>query len=788
MNYKDEINHLNLRVNSLKFQLKQMNDFKEENISIKEGLESLREQIEKINEEKSTIQKNINPVFNTFKKLISFNQSKFARISASYNNDILARMQKDNDYFANNVDQIEKATDELIDNLYKKVQKFLSTSQTSTNDVDVNTVKFNLSNISNELSQIFAEVQKILDLSSKNVADEEEETIRNIQFIEIVVQEVDRILQFVPFDQLSRNNLLAQLGINEFNYPLNTATVKIILLNMQEIKRQRQTQLKNILNQIKNISSKIMQKKSKIENQIRNALNLFTTNKSNKDQNKKENFNLEDIFTNAKKTSQNNIKTFELEICGKLSLELDEFKQKIETQKKKTEDLISKAKKEFLSEWHKIKTKCCDDVLNHAKNSMNFYFNQRLPKYQKYKQIAEVIQEKLRQPECKVINFGLSNCAETLKKIKQDIIIVKCLIPIGEKNDYLEDLHTLLVKETHFMFYGNDETISSVNRNVKQSIARITGHNDPIVVFILHFNNFAEFENESRNIEKLILNCLKTKTAFLFFFASKDTKSLNKKVKSWLEKNQKIKEAQTENNFEISPDLCFNMDTIKDGAEIEMDKITNFKKDTKYKINDEIKNEFREEYFDKMWEVFNTHSIVSDMESIQNAKDEEMCRSRLNSSLIDYSFLCLNLDKKPKERLMKEKDEIIISARIKKILDEIYENVLSKDFNDFMNEIRDKKVFEMYLNREKLMGEIDLSYNTSLLTEEGDGDKIQKQIGEEIAALIDKYVKKDALKLVGRLVWARVFEKYCHEFYKLIQNGFSIPENFEDYLIEMFNN
>ena len=110
MNYNDDINHLNLRVNSLKFQLKQMNDFKEENISIKEGLESLREQIEKINEEKSTIQKNINPVFNTFKKLISFNQSKFARISASYNNDILARMQKDNDYFANNIDQIENKT------------------------------------------------------------------------------------------------------------------------------------------------------------------------------------------------------------------------------------------------------------------------------------------------------------------------------------------------------------------------------------------------------------------------------------------------------------------------------------------------------------------------------------------------------------------------------------------------------------------------------------------------------------------------------------------------------
>lgn len=108
MNYKDEINHLNSRITSLKYQLKQMNDFKEENISIKEGLESLREQIEKINEEKQIIKNNVNPVFNTFKKLISFNQSKYSAINASYDHDILSRMEKDNNYFSNNIEIIEK--------------------------------------------------------------------------------------------------------------------------------------------------------------------------------------------------------------------------------------------------------------------------------------------------------------------------------------------------------------------------------------------------------------------------------------------------------------------------------------------------------------------------------------------------------------------------------------------------------------------------------------------------------------------------------------------------------
>ena len=796
MNYKDEINHLNSRITSLKYQLKQMNDFKEENISIKEGLESLREQIEKINEEKQNIKNNVNPVFNTFKKLISFNQSKYSAINASYDRDILSRMEKDNNYFSNNIEQIEKKTDELIDNLYKKVQKFISLTSSSENNnnninFDINTIKFNLSNISNEFTQIFNEIQIILELSSKNIAEEEEETIRNIQFIEIIVQEVDRILQFVPFDQLIRNNLLAQLGINEYNYPLNTATLKIILLNMQEIKRKRQTQLRNILNQIKNISKKILQKKSKIENEILSALNFFQIDrKNNNNNNNNESLNLEDLFSNAKKINKSNIKEFEGEICGSLSKEIEQFKGKIEEKMKKFEDLKSKAKKEFINQWNQIKSKCCDDVLNHAKNSMNYYFNQRIKNYQKYEEITNVIKEKIYLPECKIINFGLLNCSDVVTKIKEDLTIIKCTIPIGKKNDYYEDLHSLLVKETHFFFYDNDENLSDISYNIKNTISKITGLNEPIVVFVVHFNNFVEFDKESYNIEKFIIKCLRAKAAFLFFFgktSTKEIKSVNKKVKTWLEKNTKIQEELKENNYELSPDLCYNMERIKDGVEIEMEKITNFKKDNKYKMNDEIKNEFEEEYFNKMWDVYNSHSIASDLESIQNAKDEELCRSRLNFSLIDFSFLSLNLDKKPKERLIKDKDETAISNGIKNILDEIYANNLSKDFNVFMNEICEKKVFEMYLNREKLMGEIDLRYNTSLLTEEGDGDKIQKQIGEEIFSLYNKYVKKDALKFVGRLVWARVFEKYCPEFYKLMRYQFKIPENFEEYLIEIFN-
>ena len=99
-----------------------------------------------------------------------------------------------------------------------------------------------------------------------------------------------------------------------------------------------------------------------------------------------------------------------------------------------------------------------------------------------------------------------------------------------------------------------------------------------------------------------------------------------------------------------------------------MEKLTNFKKDTKKIINKESKNELKYEYFDKMWHVSNSHSIATDLDSIRNAQDEELSRSRLAGSIMDFSILCLNLDKKPKERLLKEKESNGIYQGIKNII------------------------------------------------------------------------------------------------------------------------
>ena len=794
MRDKDEIRSLNTKINSLNFKIKQLNDFNEENKAIKEGLACIRKDIENVDKEKKTIQNNISPVFNTFKKLISVNHDKYTKISGSYNQDLLSRMEKDNKFFEGNISNILKKTDQLIDNLYQRVNQYIASNKSEGDSpFDINTIKYNLFNVSKEINQIFEEIKKILELSNQYIADEEEETLRNINMIEIIINEIDRIMEFVPLNQSVRNNILGQLGLNALNYPLNTPTIKIILTSMQEVKRKRQTQLKAILNQIKEKSSKILEKQEEIKKEILSAINIIKNGGTNINKNNKPIVSIEDLFTTAKENGQNNIKDFENEVCGTLEKEINAFKQKIEDDRKKAEDSLQKAKQEFLKQWAKIKTDCCSNILEHAKNGLHSFFLPKLSNYQRYNEIAQVLKETIYAPEYKVVNFGLLNCTDAIKKIKEDVIPTKCIIPIGNKNDYLEKLNECLVKETNFIYYNNDEIFSEIYYDVVSALKRITYINNINILFpviVVHYNDFSEFEKDGFYIEKFIINCLKIKAAFLFFFGkieSKEMKSTNKKIKAWIDERNSIKEALKESKYELSSELGYNLDKIKDGVELEMEKLTNFKKDSKNKINNDLKRELKTEYFDKMWNVYNTHSVVTDLESIQNAADEELCRHRCASSIMDFSILCLNLDKKPKERQLKDKEYEKIFQGITKIFDDIYSENLSKDFEQFMKNILDKKIFELYLNRERLMGEIDLQYNTCILTEEPDGNKIQKQIGEEVSILIEKNYKKDALKLVGRLIWPTVFERYRPKFYILMEDGFEIPENFEEYLIESFN-
>lgn len=797
MNKDDEIRRLNARIDSQLFQIKQMNDYKEENKRIKESLKKSTDEIFQINKEKDKIEQSISVVFNSFKQLIKKKGTDYSQLKSSYNRDLIERMKKDNKYFELKINNIDKKSKNLLDDLYSKVKQYCSSLNSGSGSqdnlmMDINAIKYNLEKVLNEFNFVFKEIEKILSLSSQYIEEEDEETVRTLRMIEVIVNEIDRIISFIPGNQLVRNDSLVQLGLDANNYPRNTPTIRIILLEMQEIKRKRQTQLRSILDEIKFKSKNILAKKADLENEISNALNLINPERNRNDNTKGEIFDLETLFSNANKQNLSNIKDFRNEVIGELEKEIEELTKKIEAEGKSAEDTLKKIMEEFKKQWGKLRAEGCESIFSHIKTGSSIHFEQHLEKYQEYKEITDVIKEKVFSPDCIIIKQGLLNCNNTIEKIKKDINPVKCIIPLGSSNEYIDDLREHIVKNLPFQcFYDPNQTANDFCYNIEYNIKKITSIQIYDVIFpilVVNFNDYSEFEKQISTYERLIVSCLKSKVAFLFYFninKDKELAPINKKLKTFIEKSKSIQAALKESNYPISQNLACNLKGIEFCAKEEMEKLTNFKKDIKYNIDDK---ELKSEYFEKMFDVYNTHHISNDLDSIRNGQDEEQCRHRALDSIMDYSLLSLNLDKKPKTRQLKEKEEIALNDKVETILDSIYHNKIYKDYEDYLKELITRKTFELYLKREKLMADFDIEYNTSLLTEENDGEKTKKMLYNEIDKLIEKKYKKDALKIIGRFIWPSFFERYCPQFNVLMQKGFKVPDDFCQFLVESLNN
>ena len=798
MNPKDEIRRLNSRIDSLNYQIKQLNDYKEENIRIKEGLKKSVDEIYQINKEKDKIERDISVVFNSFKQLIKKKGTDYSKLKSSYNMDLIERMKKDNKYFEVKLSSIDKKSKNLLDDLYTKVKQYCSglSSGSGSQDnlmVDINTIKYKLEKILNEFNYVFKEIEKILSLSSQYIEEEDEETVRTLRMMEIVVNEVDRIIPFVPANQLVRNDSLAQLGIDANNYPRNTPTIRIILTEMQEIRRKRQTQLRSILDEIKFKSKNILTKKADLENEINNALNLLDPNRKRDNNSSNEVLDLETLFSNANKQNLSNIKEFRNEVIGELEKEIDELTKKIEQEGKNVEDALKKIKEEFKKQWGNLRSQGCESIFNHIKTGSSIHFEKFHEKYQQYKDITDVIKDKVFSPDCIIIKEGLLHCDKSIEKIKKDINPVKCTILLGSLSiDYMTELKETLVKNLPYPNYFDDNiSLSSFSYNIEYYIKKLTSIQIYEIIFpiiVLHFKNYEEFEKQNSFYESLLVNCIKLKVGFIFYFKidkNKDIPPINKKLNTFIEKSKSIQSVLKETQYPIIQNLACNLKGIDFCGKEVMEKLTNFKKDLKYKIDD---FELKEEYFDKMFTVYNTHHISDELNSIRNGQDEVQCRHRALDAIMNYSLLSLNLDKKPKAPQLKEREEIALNDKVSSILDSIYSNKISKDFEEYLAELVTRKTFELYLKREKMMADLDIQYDTSLLTEEFDEEGTKNMLNKEISNLMEKKYKKDSLKYIGRIIWSTFFERYCPKFYLLMQNGFKVPDDFCQFLVDSLNN
>ena len=155
-------------------------------------------------------------------------------------------------------------------------------------------------------------------------------------------------------------------------------------------------------------------------------------------------------------------------------------------------------------------------------------------KYQRYEEIVKILQEKILSTDCEIIKQGLLHCNETIDKIKNDITPIKCVIPVGKKNEYLEPLNNDLITKLNFLYLKNELSINDYSRDLEYSIKKTSQSDSFEVIFpilVIHYNNYSEFENEKYAIINLIYNCLKKKVAFLFFFNINNTKDWVRLIK-----------------------------------------------------------------------------------------------------------------------------------------------------------------------------------------------------------------------------------------------------------------
>ena len=199
MNQKDEINALKSKINSLKYQIKQKDDYKIENQRLKKGLEEIRKKESERNKEIDQIENNISSVFTSFKSLIRKKGNEYLKIKSSYNKDILERMKKENKYFEEKIILLEGKSKALLDELYTNAKKYCSclASGPSSENIMINieAIKFNLQNILNEFNFVFQEIEEIINLFNQLTADKEEENLRKTQINEIITKELDRLLK-----------------------------------------------------------------------------------------------------------------------------------------------------------------------------------------------------------------------------------------------------------------------------------------------------------------------------------------------------------------------------------------------------------------------------------------------------------------------------------------------------------------------------------------------------------------------------------------------------------------
>ena len=182
-----------------------------------------------------------------------------------------------------------------------------------------------------------------------------------------------------------------------------------------------------------------------------------------------------------------------------------------------------------------------------------------------------------------------------------------------------------------------------------------------------------------------------------------------------------------------------------------------------------------------MYNIYHTTSRVLHTESIQNAENEALTRTRLFNAIYEFSIDSITLREKIE---IKEGDNRKINSFISKFLDKLYTDNLKQDCEDCLRNMSKKMVAILYIEREGIRAQIDNEFDSDLCLEDLDIDEIKQKIDNHIMEIILKKFLSVCEKEGGKIMWIIFYDEYCANFYKFFKKGFEMPKDFNKFFRE----
>ena len=792
LNLKSQINYLEGQIQGYQKSIQNYEESKNELLNTKKALSDTKKQLasmenEALNEFEHTIS-----AFESYKQLIQrANKKVFDLHNSSYNN-IINRMNIDQEKIFSQMDLLENQFSNILDDVIEKIinlnlikesdeansKEIISREKIKQKYLEIKTLKQKVSDIFNQIQKIYNTTNAVIGQESSRL--EWEINIYNLLFVEI-----KRISNYVPSDKLVNNQLLAKLGLENIKeYQNNTTLVVLQNINIKLI--QRNNELQPIIENIKKESNKILLNKNSIIQLIENILNGFgeIINIDDINQNKENNKSLlEEIFIEAKENNTFQCNNFYNLIKNDFENEIESFKKEYEDKKEQAKNRNKIAEEEFEKRWNKTLHGTCKQVLNKFTLSAKEYF---LNEKYKYSRDIEKIIEKFYQSSIPILNICLLGCTKIIEKSREkysDFTKSKNMICFLKNNELTQKL----VAELKYENYPNEEEldfddISSFQnflREFAKSINKSTLETSSLC--IIYPLQLSEFENEKEILGKIFSYTLQLEIGFMVLLIDETNgKDYLEKRKDTIEfLKSKINDKKQQSQFSDNEDLIIsNLESLNYNLKEIFKNIRSIKSESFLTVKD---SEIKEEYFTAMFRVYNEKPRENEINSLINAKDEKTTRQRLFNAIYDFSLESILIRQKVEVKL---KNETSLNEFISKFITKLYTDYFKDDCEKCLDISYNKSVNFLFIDREKTRTQIDLEYDSTLSLENEDIPEIKTQILNDIKKIFSKKYLMAVEKEAGNIIWPMFFDDYCFQFHKSFETYFEMPKDFNEFFRE----